>query len=258
MGCYSCMKFLFIILNVIFLLFGIGGVGVIVWILLDPTVPFHFTQEQNDFMISTIIYLIVALLLVLLSVLGIYSVLKEIRWALVLSFSLLLTVIVVEVASGVWIYMNRDNLDDFTHTFVKRNVQEDYDNDKNIKEMFDTIQSKMNCCGADHPTDWVRNNAINLGITTKPTKYNIPTSCCHADVAESTCLAATQNVKIGNELDYQVIFDKGCYILIKNYIINSLTIIFSVFGAILGVKVLGLFIGLILAFSMNRNHRYKA
>ncbi|XP_030758917.1 CD151 antigen-like [Sitophilus oryzae] len=258
MGCYSCMKFLFIFLNVIFLLFGIAGVGVIVWILLDPSVPLHFTQQQNDFMIATVIYLIVALLLVLLSVLGIYSVSKEIRWALVVSFSLLLIVIVVEVASGVWIYINRQNLDEFTHAHVKRTVQEIYDTDKNIREMFDTIQSKMYCCGADNPADWVRNKEINMGITTKLTKFNIPTSCCRENIAESTCLAATQNIKIGNDLDFGVIYEKGCYVLIKENILNSLTVIFCVFGAILGVKVFGLFIGLILAFSMNRNNRYKA
>lgn len=259
MGCYSCLKFLFVFLNIIFLLFGVAGVGVIVWILLDPTVPLHFTQEPNDFMIATIIYLVVALLLILLSCLGIYSMSKEVRWALVVSFSLLLIVIVVEVASGVWIWVNRENLDEFTHSSIKHTVQEVYDKDKKIQEIFDTIQTKMECCGADSPTDWSRNKDINLGIIAKPTIYNIPSSCCRPSIAEShQCHLVTQNIKMGDKLNYNVIYEKGCYILIKEQILNSLTIIFSVFGSILGVKVLGLLIGLILVFSMNRTNRYKA
>lgn len=64
-------------------IFGIAGVGLIVWILVDQTIPLHFAQEQGDFMIAAIIYLIVAILLILLSLLGIYSVSKEVRWAVV-------------------------------------------------------------------------------------------------------------------------------------------------------------------------------
>ncbi|XP_066248864.1 CD82 antigen-like [Euwallacea similis] len=258
MGCYSCMKFLFVFLNIIFLIFGITGVGLIVWILLDRTIPLHFAQEQGDFTIAAVIYLIVAIMLILLSILGIYSVTKEVRWAVVVSFSLLLIVIVVEVASGIWIWVNREPLSEFTRTNVKDTVQESYDKNKSIKEIFDTIQSKMQCCGADSPIDWSRNKDINLGVVSKPTKYTIPLSCCRESIVESQCLKATTDIKMGEKPDFNIIYDKGCYILIKEKVMSSLPIILAVFGSIVGIKILGLLIGLILAFSMNRSDRYKA
>lgn len=49
----------------------------------------------------------------------------------------------VEVASGVWIWVNRENLDEFAHASVKRTVQTVYDENKNMKEILDTIQSKV-------------------------------------------------------------------------------------------------------------------
>ncbi|XP_050297037.1 CD82 antigen-like [Anthonomus grandis grandis] len=258
MGCYSCMKFLYIILNVLFLLIGICGVGVIVWILTDQSVPLHFTQEYDDFMIATIIYLIVALALIVLSFLGIYSVCKEVKWALVVSFCLLLLIIVVQVASGVWLYINREALDNFTRAHFKNTIQEQYDKNPKMRPIVDTIQEKMKCCGADSPTDWSRNKEINLQVNSKSATYNIPPSCCREGILESQCHAATKDIKLGGVPNTDVIYPKGCYVLIKEHIIDSMTIIFAVFGVIVGVKVLGLLTGIILAFSMNRSNRYKA
>lgn len=116
----------------------------------------------------------------------------------------------------------------------------------------------MHCCGADNPTDWSRNKDINLGINSKPTKYNIPTSCCREDIVPSQCSTATQEIKMGENLNFDVIFEKGCYVVIKERVLDSLTIIFIVYGSIVGVQILGLLIGLILTFSMNRTNRYKA
>ncbi|CAG9769341.1 unnamed protein product [Ceutorhynchus assimilis] len=258
MGCYSCMKYLFIFLNIIYLILGISAIIVIIWTLLDPSIPLHFTQEPDDFTIAASIYFIVAIMLILLSILGIYSVCKESKCALVLSFSLLLIIIVVQVASGVWIWVNKDTLDEFTHASVKRSVQVNYDTNPNIKQILDTIQSKMHCCGADNPMDWSRNKDINLGIISKPTEYNIPQSCCRENIAVSQCEAHTKSIKISEIPNYDYIYDKGCYILIREKVINSLTIIFAVFGSVVGIKLLGLFIGLILAFSMNSSNRYKS
>ncbi|KAH1027715.1 CD81 antigen [Dendroctonus ponderosae] len=258
MGCYSCMRLLYVVLNSIFFVIGIVSLGLVTWVLVDQTIPLNFAQEPDDNMIVSIIYLVMTLVLVLLSILGMYGAGKEVKWALAVSFSLLLIVIVVEVTSGVWIWMNRDTLDEFTHLSVKRTVQEIYDNDKQMKEILDTIQSKMHCCGADNPTDWSRNKHINLGINSKPTRYNIPTSCCREDIAPSLCTAVTQEIKMGENLNFDVIFEKGCYVLIKERVLGSLTIIFIVYGSIVGVQILGLLIGLILTFSMNRTNRYKS
>lgn len=116
----------------------------------------------------------------------------------------------------------------------------------------------MQCCGAEIPTDWSRNKDINLSVGSKPTKYNIPHSCCRENIADSQCAEMTTEIKMGENPNYDIIYDKGCYVLIKEWVIKSLPIILGVFGAVVGIKILGLLIGLILAFSMNRADRYKA
>lgn len=63
------------------------------------------------------------------------------------SFSLLLIVIVVEVASGIWIWVNREPLSDFTRSKVMETVQKDYEseNNNNVREIWDTLQAKVIC-----------------------------------------------------------------------------------------------------------------
>ncbi|KAL1506491.1 hypothetical protein ABEB36_005847 [Hypothenemus hampei] len=255
--CYSCLKFLFILFNIIFLVFGIAGVVLVVWLLIDHTIPLHFTQDPEDFMIATVMYLVFAILLILLSILGLYSAIKDARWAVIVSICLLLIVIVVEVASGVWTWINLDTLDEFARSSAKRTIQE-YDTSKNMRDLLDSLQSKMHCCGVDSPSDWARNKDINLGIASKPTKFNIPESCCRKGIADSQCIAVTQEIKIGESPNYDVIHPRGCHIVIKEFILKNLTCVFSTFGSIVGIKVLGLLIGLILAFAMNGTDHYKA
>lgn len=49
----------------------------------DPTIPLQFTQKSNDYLISTVIILVASVILLLVSVLGIYSVTREARKALI-------------------------------------------------------------------------------------------------------------------------------------------------------------------------------
>lgn len=59
------------------------SVGLVTWLLVDQTIPLNFAQEQDDNTIVTIIYLVMTLVLVLLSILGMYGAGKEVKWALV-------------------------------------------------------------------------------------------------------------------------------------------------------------------------------
>lgn len=254
---YKCMKYLFIVLNIIFLLFAVAGIGVSIWMFVDPTIPLHFTQKSNEYLISTVIILLASIILFIVALLGIYSVSKEARKALIASFCLLLIIVVAEVAAGVWGYINRDKLAVHIRTSVLKNVREDYDVDENVRNLFDTIQSKMHCCGAQSPMDWTKGQVLQMGIKNSPSVYNIPQSCCRPGVSPKECATAT-HLEVGGIPDLDIIYDRGCYTLIMAKLADSVCTIMIVGGIILAVQVLGLLLGLILSCSMNRPHRYKA
>lgn len=59
------------------------------------------------------------------------------------SFCLLLIIVVAEIAAGVWGYINRESLEAHIRASVKNTVREDYDNDENVRNLFNTIQTKV-------------------------------------------------------------------------------------------------------------------
>lgn len=97
-----------------------------------------------------------------------------------------------------------------------------------------------------------------MGVSSNPTVYNIPESCCRSGLSPQECTEATRDLKVGSEPDKKIIYEKGCYTLILETISNSVCIILIVGGVILAVQLLGLLLGLILACTMNRSQRYKA
>lgn len=115
----------------------------------------------------------------------------------------------------------------------------------------------MECCGAERPTDWTRGKEFNMGVSSNPTLYDIPESCCKTGSDPKECATATRNLKVGSEPNKQVIYENGCYNLIMDKLSNSVCCIMIVGGVTLSVQVLGLLLGLILMCSMNKSHRFK-
>lgn len=116
----------------------------------------------------------------------------------------------------------------------------------------------MNCCGAERPADWTRGKEFNMGVSSNPTVYSIPESCCRSEISPQECAEGTKDLKVGSEPNKKVIYNDGCYTLIVNTINDSVCIIMIVGGVILAIQLLGLLLALILACSMNRSQRYKA
>ncbi|XP_057667814.1 CD151 antigen-like [Diorhabda carinulata] len=255
---YTIMKFFFILLNVLFLLVSLGGIGVSIWMFVDPTIPLHFTQESRDYLITTVIILLASIILLIVSLLGIFGAGQEARKALIASFCLLLIIVVAEIAAGVWGYINRDSLEAHIRASVKHSVGEEYDKDDNVKALFDTIQTKLHCCGAERPMDWVRGKEFIMGVSSDLTTYNVPESCCRTGIAPTECQGAVRDIPIGKEPNKSLVYDNGCYTMIYDKIKESCCIILIVGGVILGIQVVGLILGLILACSVNRARRYKA
>ncbi|CAH0552859.1 unnamed protein product [Brassicogethes aeneus] len=258
-GCYSCTKYLFVFLNFIFLVFGIAGIAGSVYMLVDPTFSFQFTQNPGDATISVIILLVASIILFFAGALGIWATIKERRWGVVLCFCFLLIIVVAQVSAGVWGYIHRDNLETQIRITVKETVERDYrDNKNNIRALFDTFQEKLECCGAEKPSDWMNTGEINYGITNSKSTYSIPESCCRKSISKDQCISATHDLKIGSQINYSSIYEKGCYTLIIEKLKDYVNVILGVGGAILAIELLGLILGLCLAFSMNRPNRYKA
>lgn len=134
--------------------------------------------------------------------LGCCGAFKESQCMLVTFFSLLLIVLVAEVAAGSWAYYNRDRLDQMIHVHVDHTVKEEYSVVSSRTVAFDAVQRHLECCGAGSPTDWAGakfNRNKNAGLekaafveSVKATvvgqiQYQLPESCCRQNITKTEC-----------------------------------------------------------------------
>ncbi|EEZ99046.2 CD81 antigen isoform X1 [Tribolium castaneum] len=253
-GCYAILKYLLVLLNLIFALLGIAGTVFAIWMLVDPSFSLSLTQ---DYIISVVIILIASLLLLVVAIFGIVGALKESQCALTTFFCLLLIIFVAEVSAGVWVHINRDSLKLQIKNAVELTVEQEYYTSDNRKAIFDTFQQKLQCCGAKAASDWIGNKKVVLTVTSNQENYSIPMSCCREGTTMEDCKKATLNIKPTSSIDYTAIYDKGCYYAIMTKL-EELSWVLIVGIVLAVIQILGLIFALILAFAVNRSNRYKA
>lgn len=123
---------------------------------------------------------------------------------LVTFFSLLLIILVAEIAAGSWAYYNRDKLDQMIHVHVDHTVKEEYSVIPTRTVAFDAVQRHLECCGASGPSDWAgskfnqKSNRVGLeksfmslesvkATVVGQVKYSLPESCCRMNISKKEC-----------------------------------------------------------------------
>lgn len=173
-------------------------------------------------------------------------------------FCFLLIVLVAEIATGVYAYLNQDQLMKIIRTNVKHTIQNEYGTNENElpTEVFNTFQKhvsyfekketivfilncdqielmqfiefiQLECCGIDGPLDWqtskYNNNtkAINLDVSSPEALFIIPESCCKENVTVDVCKQATR-IKVGTTQIDQLPSAKYIHQKVKSTIFDSL------------------------------------
>ncbi|XP_026481249.1 tetraspanin-11-like [Ctenocephalides felis] len=178
-------------------------------------------------------------------------------------FCCLLIILVAEIAAGAWVYYNADRLEGMVRASVKATVQEEYGIIQSRTITFDAIQKGLHCCGASGPQDWARSryngadaNSINLKVTSDLAIYNMPPSCCKADVSELVC---DQSRKAGITAYLNpVINSSGCIDKLVETIRDHMSWVIGIAIGVAVLELLGLIFSVVLCCAIKRNDRYKA
>ncbi|XP_022903778.1 CD9 antigen-like [Onthophagus taurus] len=256
-ACLGIIKYLLVIVNLIFWITGLATVALAVWMLVDQTFYVSMAQDTNNYYISTYLLLAAGVLLVIVAFLGCCGAFRENSCLLVSFFCLLLIILVAEIAAVIWAHMHGDTLEPVIRNFVKTTVRDEYRDNENRRATFDAIQHRLQCCGADGPSDWIADKEIAFKPISDGTKYNIPKSCCRENVAEEKCESSLR-VDVGGIIDPNLIYQEGCITKVAAYIRNNINIFVGIGFGIMSVEVLGLVFSLILTFAINKGGRYKA
>ncbi|XP_017779170.1 PREDICTED: 23 kDa integral membrane protein-like [Nicrophorus vespilloides] len=226
MGCgIAIIKYLVFIFNLVFAIIGLAllSVGVI----FQSDVKHLDSHDAAGY--TALFFIIVGSVIFIISFFGCCGAIKENSCMLTTYASLLLTLLISQVAIGVlyYVYLNdkidvkQDNLNDVQRLF------DNYNRTTDGTAYVDDMQQKLKCCGVDGPSDW---------------KHKIPSSCCIDNV--SPC-----------RINDPALYPMGCAekrYTKYNMLVNS--VLYTVI-AICTVEFLGMFFAFCLRNSMHNQYR---
>ncbi|TRY72974.1 hypothetical protein TCAL_15697 [Tigriopus californicus] len=209
-GCGKCVKWSLFIINFLIFLGGLVVLAVGIWTLADKA--YIERLLRNDLFISSAYILIIAgCIIVVISFLGCFGAMKEVKCMLLTYFIFLFLMFVVLLIGGVLGYVFRNQVEDNLRPEMKHTIEE-YDpgnlNDP-ITTAWDDTQRNLQCCGMgltnmeDEPwMAWKMNSRIN------PTALDgmVPASCCRLDD-----FGQVMNCTEDNPVQIEKIYQVDCF-----------------------------------------------
>ncbi|KAH8409792.1 hypothetical protein KR222_007364 [Zaprionus bogoriensis] len=246
-------------------LIGLSFVIVSLWMLTDPTFMLSMTQSYNHYNIALYTFLAIGALITLGAFFGCMGVCRESQCMLMAFFSVILVVMVAQIAAAAWAFHNKDKLDDIVRAAVKSSVQEEYGQRgmSSHTVSFDSLQKNLQCCGADGPGDWAtsrfnnvdRTNIVDIAVSSMNVFYNIPESCCKDNLKDNEC-DQNRRLKFGGPLNTSI-YHQGCVDKLIDIIYDNWVTIFATTAAVILLELLSLTFALSLCCAV-RNQHYKA
>ncbi|KAE8738707.1 hypothetical protein FOCC_FOCC015803, partial [Frankliniella occidentalis] len=115
----------------------------------------------------------VGLIILLVSFLGCCGAVKENHCMIVSYIALLILIFILELSGGIAGYVCRDKVEEVLKEKLTESMINYGDPKDPVTKLWNTIQSKFECCGAESYKDWLKPP---VAKTTNAT--NVPVSCC--------------------------------------------------------------------------------
>jgi len=172
----SCLKFFLYIYNILLLLFGLSGLAVGLWTLLDRG-QFLSLLTSSTYHISGILVLVSGILVVGITVLGCCGISREGRGLILAYCGLLAFTIIVQVAVGITAYLYRAKVHQELVVSLNNSFSQEYGIDQfNLTTLaVDDLQTTLKCCGAESYEDWRHSLWWSMGMKDN---NKVPDSCC--------------------------------------------------------------------------------
>ncbi|XP_040183989.1 CD82 antigen [Rana temporaria] len=233
-GCMKVTKYFLFLFNLLFFILGAVILGFGIWILVDKT-SFIAVLQNSSHSVNVGSYILIAIggVTMIMGFLGCLGAVNEVRCLLALYFIFLLLILIAQVAVGVFIYFQRDQLKNEMST-VLDNLIETYnpedDENKNAEITWDYIQHNLKCCGWKSYQNWTKNP--NVGNHTDI----FPCSCVtNANSSYGFCNATTSDLH-----------QQGCENQVESWLTDNLGIILGVCVGVAVIELLGLILSMCL------------
>ncbi|KAM0731351.1 CD63 antigen [Formica fusca] len=234
MGCgMGMIKYLLFIFNFIFVLCGLAilVVGVLVRVGGQKYAE-EMKEITGDLVFPSITMIVIGSIIFVIAFFGCCGAIRESHCMIVTFASLLLTILIIQVAVAIYTFVVLKNADEikFEDEYALKIFNHYKDPEKPQKEFVDLIQKELECCGVDSSADF--NKVLNMSI---------PGSCCGKDV-NATCS------------QYEA-YNKGCVIALKDLFKQACAVLGGIALGIAAIELIGIIFALCLANSIRNAER---
>ncbi|KAF5901352.1 CD82 antigen-like, partial [Clarias magur] len=203
-------------------IFGALIMGFGLWILLDNQSFLAVMQDSSaELKLGSYIVIGVGAFTMLMGFLGCLGAIYEIRCLLGLYFTLLLLLLIAQVAVTVLIFFQREQLRKTTSDIVIKLVENYQGHNKTAEKAWDYIQTTMHCCGWESSNDWNNNTAVRNSSM-------FPCSCYNGSIPRN---------ESGFCRSDQPLYSTGCVYVVESWLFTNYGVIL---GICLGVAVIEL------------------
>ncbi|XP_016054954.1 PREDICTED: putative tetraspanin-19 [Miniopterus natalensis] len=212
------LKYFLNLINGAFLVLGLLLMGFGAWLLLDRNIFFSALDENNHLIVYIFRILIgTGSAIVLLFLLGYLGIHNEVRCLLILYAVLLMWAFGVQVVLSAFIFTKKEEVHqvwwDEIDLVISQYGSKDVTEDVSKWIILNELQKKLQCCGQNNYTDWIKNK-------NKENSEQVPCSCTNSTVRQWFC-----------DEPLNATYQEGCENKINTwYQANALTLIEINFG----------------------------
>ncbi|KAL4656014.1 tetraspanin-1-like [Arapaima gigas] len=193
MGCFTFVKVMMILFNLLIFLAGAGLLAVGIWVSVDGgsflKVLGPFSNEATQFVNIGYFCIVIGAVLLLLGFLGCCGAQKESKCLLILFFSIVLIIFIAEIAAAVVALVYSSFVQSLLQAWAKPALQQQYGSNKIITQMWNTTMTELKCCGFSNYTDFSHSNYVKQNQT-------FPPPCCNGTTPCSKALAQKSNIHV--------------------------------------------------------------
>ncbi|XP_006899043.1 PREDICTED: tetraspanin-1 [Elephantulus edwardii] len=181
MKCFSFLKTMMILFNLIIFLSGAALLAVGIWVSVDgPSFLKIFgPMSSSAVQFVNVGYFLIAAGAVLLALgfLGCYGAQSENKCALMMFFSILLIIFIAEVAAAVVALVYTAMAENFLTAVVVPAIKKDYGQQKDFSQVWNITMENLKCCGFNNYTDFEDSPYFKEN-------HAFPPPCCNHTVSE--------------------------------------------------------------------------
>lgn len=231
----TCLKRVFTIFNIFFAI--VGGAIILLTILSQVITAHHGGEEMEGRTTGLIVLYVVGIVTLVIAAVGAYGAHRESKPALIVFLVCMVIGTLLMLRAGVPAAAARPQLEGILEERFRSMVPLDKATE-DVKEMADTLQTHMHCCGLFSYKDW---------------EDEIPDSCVcsRQEQEEGDCEAVTYKDLFLKQRKY--VYSKPCFPIMMHYVLLFLDIGIAVIFTLAILALLGMILSSIMIHQMRQS-----